>query len=686
MAEKDLNYNINVNTGNAEKNVKNLNDGLKNTDEQTKKTSKGFKSLESISNLASKGLKGIGTAFKGAGIGVVVGALAALGAMFKSNQKVLDALNTGLNFIKLSFTAVSSAVSSAFEKASELTGGFDGLGKVIKGVINLAIKPLQLQFNLLKLGLQSAKLAYEKVFGDDESVEKAKADIKETRENIIQLGKDFAEAGKQVVNNFGEAISEVGTAVKNVVSEVGKIEPKKILESAEAMTKLENNSQLAEARITGLIEQYDRQAERLRQVRDEERNTIEERRKANDELKEVLAEQSREMLKQADILIANARAKFNANKNIENEVALINALNERKAVLAQIEGFISEQKINDLGLDKESLELTQAKSEAENALSIRKKRFIAEQITDDEMRIEALKTVLEEEKRIELERLQAKKDSYKEGTQAYVDAEIELNAKKQEFYEQEVALDNEKKKIKEDEKLKQKEEREAEIERLAEQAESDLLTFEAKRALLQEQRELILQDELLTNEERQKALALNLQKEIGLEEQKRQQKEDTFNKIIGLANAESKVGKALLIAKSLLQAKELVLDFSKTISLSKGALARSQVAISEGVAQTAKVGFPQNIPLLVGYAAQAAGIISSVRSAAKGAGEISAPNIDIGSAQATNFSPQSSLAQQSNIATINQQNTPQIVQAYVASNDITSQQALDRNIVQQASI
>ena len=686
MAEKDLNYNINVNTGNAEKNVKNLNDGLKNTDEQTKKTSKGFKSLESISNLASKGLKGIGTAFKGAGIGVVVGALAALGAMFKSNQKVLDALNTGLNFIKLSFTAVSSAVSSAFEKASELTGGFDGLGKVIKGVINLAIKPLQLQFNLLKLGLQSAKLAYEKVFGDDESVEKAKADIKETRENIIQLGKDFAEAGKQVVNNFGEAISEVGTAVKNVVSEVGKIEPKKILESAEAMTKLENNSQLAEARITGLIEQYDRQAERLRQVRDEERNTIEERRKANDELKEVLAEQSREMLKQADILIANARAKFNANKNIENEVALINALNERKAVLAQIEGFISEQKINDLGLDKESLELTQAKSEAENALSIRKKRFIAEQITDDEMRIEALKTVLEEEKRIELERLQAKKDSYKEGTQAYVDAEIELNAKKQEFYEQEVALDNEKKKIKEDEKLKQKEEREAEIERLAEQAESDLLTFEAKRALLQEQRELILQDELLTDEERQKALALNLQKEIGLEEQKRQQKEDTFNKIIGLANAESKVGKALLIAKSLLQAKELVLDFSKTISLSKGALARSQVAISEGVAQTAKVGFPQNIPLLVGYAAQAAGIISSVRSAAKGAGEISAPNIDIGSAQATNFSPQSSLAQQSNIATINQQNTPQIVQAYVASNDITSQQALDRNIVQQASI
>jgi len=686
MAEKDLNYNINVNTGNAEKNVKNLNDGLKNTDEQTKKTSKGFKSLESISNLASKGLKGIGTAFKGAGIGVVVGALAALGAMFKSNQKVLDALNTGLNFIKLSFTAVSSAVSSAFEKASELTGGFDGLGKVIKGVINLAIKPLQLQFNLLKLGLQSAKLAYEKVFGDDESVEKAKADIKETRENIIQLGKDFAEAGKQVVNNFGEAISEVGTAVKNVVSEVGKIEPKKILESAEAMTKLENNSQLAEARITGLIEQYDRQAERLRQVRDEERNTIEERRKANDELKEVLAEQSREMLKQADILIANARAKFNANKNIENEVALINALNERKAVLAQIEGFISEQKINDLGLDKESLELTQAKSEAENALSIRKKRFIAEQITDDEMRIEALKTVLEEEKRIELERLQAKKDSYKEGTQAYVDAEIELNAKKQEFYEQEVALDNEKKKIKEDKKLKEKEDREAEIERLAEQAESDLLTFEAKRALLQEQRELILQDELLTDEERQKALALNLQKEIGLEEQKRQQKEDTFNKIIGLANAESKVGKALLIAKSLLQAKELVLDFSKTISLSKGALARSQVAISEGVAQTAKVGFPQNIPLLVGYAAQAAGIISSVRSAAKGAGEISAPNIDIGSAQATNFSPQSSLAQQSNIATINQQNTPQIVQAYVASNDITSQQALDRNIVQQASI
>jgi hypothetical protein len=89
--------------------------------------------------------------------------------------------------------------------------------------------------------------------------------------------------------------------------------------------------------------------------------------------------------------------------------------------------------------------------------------------------------------------------------------------------------------------------------------------------------------------------------------------------IISIAGAESDVGRAALIAKQILAAKELALEISKTITFSTQAAARSVVAVAEGTAQTAKIGFPQNIPMLIGYAAQAVAIISAIMSAVSSA-------------------------------------------------------------------
>jgi len=50
------------------------------------------------------------------------------------------------------------------------------------------------------------------------------------------------------------------------------------------MVNLRKESELAEVKIQGLIEEYDRQAEKLRQVRDDETKTFEERIAANEEL------------------------------------------------------------------------------------------------------------------------------------------------------------------------------------------------------------------------------------------------------------------------------------------------------------------------------------------------------------------------------------------------------------------
>jgi hypothetical protein len=89
--------------------------------------------------------------------------------------------------------------------------------------------------------------------------------------------------------------------------------------------------------------------------------------------------------------------------------------------------------------------------------------------------------------------------------------------------------------------------------------------------------------------------------------------------IINALGAETAAGRAALIAKQIILAKELILQVKSTIAFSKISLANSKVALAEGTARTAKVGFPQNIPLLILYAAQAASIIGAVISATKSA-------------------------------------------------------------------
>ena len=111
-----------------------------------------------------------------------------------------------------------------------------------------------------------------------------------------------------------------------------------------------------------LVEQFDQQAEKLRQIRDNDLLTIQEREEANNKLLEVLKKQKEAMLEEADAQLRAAEAQFKKNSNQENEIALIEARTNKKGVEAQIEGFLSEQEANRVALQKESLDLNQLTS------------------------------------------------------------------------------------------------------------------------------------------------------------------------------------------------------------------------------------------------------------------------------------------------------------------------------------
>jgi hypothetical protein len=185
---------------------------------------------------------------------------------------------------------------------------------------------------------------------------------------------------------------------------------------------------------------------------------------------------------------------------------------------------------------------------------------------------------------------------------------------------------------------------------------------------------------------------LKVQKES--DEKLKKARQDMFLNLASIFGAETKLGKAFLVAKQLQNARELILEIGKTISFSAQAGARSTVAIAEGTAQTAKVGFPQNIPLLIGYAAQAAGIISAIRSATSAAGIPTATPAFVPASPG--FSPQIVQTipnvspvgrdQASQLAEVISSQQQRPVRAYVVSTDVSTAQQLDRNIVEGASI
>ena len=131
---------------------------------------------------------------------------------------------------------------------------------------------------------------------------------------------------------------------------------KPVVDTAVDIVALTKKSALLEEVNKGLIEEYDIQAEKQRQIRDDETLTFEVRRKANEKLGEILTEQGRVMKNNAQVAVDLARAKVKQNDNDENQLELQRALNEQAAVTARVTGQMSEQKININSLDKEQLE------------------------------------------------------------------------------------------------------------------------------------------------------------------------------------------------------------------------------------------------------------------------------------------------------------------------------------------
>jgi len=181
------------------------------------------------------------------------------------------------------------------------------------------------------------------------------------------------------------------------------------------------------------------------------------------------------------------------------------------------------------------------------------------------------------------------------------------------------------------------------------------------------------------------------------EEQKQGMALDTLDQVAMVAGEESKIAKATQLVKDGMRIKEQIAEAKATLSKITMRASEASVATAAGAAETSKVGFPQNVPLLIAFGVQAAGIIMAVNSAvqsakaavgsaapggASGGGTIAAaptpstpPAFNI-----VGEAPENQLAQ----AIGGQQQKP--IQAFVVGQEVTTQQSLDRNIINNASL
>ncbi|MBN2640008.1 MAG: phage tail tape measure protein [Bacteroidales bacterium] len=112
-------------------------------------------------------------------------------------------------------------------------------------------------------------------------------------------------------------------------------------------------------------------------------------------------------------------------------------------------------------------------------------------------------------------------------------------------------------------------------------------------ATLEESR---LRQNILDNE--QKAAADRAAEDLRIQEERRASYLSTLDTIIGVFGEESRIGKAALLAKQ------------------AWAIAETIINIAKGTGETAaSVPFPANIPMIIGFVAQVAGLISTIKSA-----------------------------------------------------------------------
>jgi len=365
MAE-EINFKVNADTDKAEKNIDNL--------------SKSVKGLPGIFGKAANGLKGfgktlasIGNAVKtGLGFGILLGVLDTFKTVLSENQQVVDLMNQAMvvmqgvvngviEVLKPLFVWMGKAFKDPQKWWGDLVTSFQNGAKWIKeNMIDGVLNKFVEWANTAKIAVLELRKNWNEFTGDTEEAKKIGAEIEALQKQNIAL----AEENAKKMKNIKAVVNDVVQGVSNAVSTIAK-STKKAFDNKDAIVAAKKNLETLQIQYQGIVETYDLMAEKQRQLRDDENKTIEDRLAANKELQRVLKEGEEKETANINARIAANNLLLSVNKNnkeIQNEVLALQQ--ELTGVTAKYAGLMSETLTNEVSLGKEALDIQKSINES----------------------------------------------------------------------------------------------------------------------------------------------------------------------------------------------------------------------------------------------------------------------------------------------------------------------------------
>ena len=379
-------------------NLEDVKQGVEDIKDSAEKT-------QTVTKALAKGFTGVGLAMKAAGFAIIQKIVNKLGEALMRNQEAADTVATAFNVVGIVFNKIIKTFKTIFDRVTSVGDNFDALGRIMKNLMTLAITPLKLAFNGIMLVIKEVQLAWETSWlgkGDVKRIQELTAQITGYKKEIKEAADEAIKSGKGIVIDFREGINEVRNigkvGLQSFKAAFEDVTVSSLVEQGKAINEAVKGYALLSEAQRRIIEEYDRDAEKQRQIRDDIRLTIDERIEANTRLAEILKEQGEAEVKalEAQKGAIAQRIKLEGDANRELAAQLYALDTEIVAVEAKLTGLASEQRTNEAALlDEKRANLQELSAINRDEVS---ERLNAIRIEADNRRELARRTISDEKK------------------------------------------------------------------------------------------------------------------------------------------------------------------------------------------------------------------------------------------------------------------------------------------------
>ena len=253
----------------------------KKLEDSTKKNKEVKDGLKQTGKAGKLGFNAIGTAIKATGIGLLVAVVAKLIEKFTENKKVAEALEivfagigVVLNQIVEAVIPLGEAIINAFTNPQEAIDGLKqrltDVGEYLKTLGRTIIGGFQLKVLDLKESFIEGAIAAKEFLGRDASeLKESLADVQEEQKKIRESQEENKEALAKPFKEAIEAVTEFGTKFVE--------KTKKAVEQSNTLTRAQQRLREAILALNVAEAQTAAQINELKEARDSERNSIDER-------------------------------------------------------------------------------------------------------------------------------------------------------------------------------------------------------------------------------------------------------------------------------------------------------------------------------------------------------------------------------------------------------------------------